>query len=54
MLRLVLSMQFKKDLKQAKKRGLKLDKLHAVIDKLVSQKPLEDKYRNHSLTGNHR
>ena len=35
MLKLVLSKQFKKDLKQAKKRGLRLEKLHAVIDKLV-------------------
>lgn len=35
MLKLVLSKQFKKDLKQAKKRGLKLEKLYAVIDKPV-------------------
>lgn len=54
MLKLVLSKQFKKDLKQAKKRGLKLEKLHAVIDRLASQKPLEDKYRDHSLSGNYR
>lgn len=53
MLKLVLSNRFKKDLKQAKKRGLKLEKLRKVIETLASQKSLDEKYRDHSLSGNY-
>ena len=51
MLEIVISNQFKKDLKLAKKRGLKLDKLHEVVDTLAAKQVLEDKYRDHNLTG---
>lgn len=54
MLNIVPSNQFRKDLKLAKKRGLKLERLTAVINTLVAQKPLDDKYRDHNLTGNYR
>lgn len=54
MLEIVPSNQFKKDLKLAKKRGLKIDKLRDVINTLAEQKKLEDKYRDHSLTGEYR
>ena len=54
MLEIVPSNQFKKDLKLAKKRGLKIDKLREVINTLAEQKKLEDKYRDHSLTGEYR
>lgn len=53
MLNIVPSNQFRKDLKLAKKRGLKLERLTAVINTLAAQKPLDDKYRDHNLTGNY-
>ena len=50
---IVLSNQFKKDLKLIVKRGYKLEKLNKVVDKLASNIKLENKYRDHSLTGNY-
>ena len=50
---IVLSNQFKKDLKLIVKRGYKLEKLNKVVDKLASNIELEDKHRDHSLTGNY-
>ena len=41
-------------LKSAKKRGLKLDKLQAIVDKLAAEIPLEQKHRDHTLTGNYK
>lgn len=46
--------QFKKDLKFAKKQNKNTDKLFEVIEKLADGKPLEAKYRDHSLTGNYK
>lgn len=54
MLEIVPSNQFKKDLKLAKKRGLKIENLREVINVLASQKKLEDKYRDHGLAGEYR
>ncbi len=54
MLDIVPSNQFKKDLKFAQKRGLKLDKLRTVINALAARQTLDEKYRDHSLTGNYR
>ena len=34
-LKIIASNAFKKDLKSAKKRGLKLDKLQSIVDKLA-------------------
>ena len=51
MLEILISNQFKKDLKLAKKRGLKLDKLHKIVDMLAAGQALENKYRDHNLTG---
>lgn len=51
---IVPSNQFKKDLKLAQKRGLKLDKLRTVVNTLASRKTLDEKYRDHSLIGNYR
>lgn len=42
---------FKKDYKKAIKRGLKIEKLDLVISKLANCEILEDKYRDHALTG---
>lgn len=53
MLNIVPSNQFKKDLKLAKKRGLKLELLSNVVNTLAMQQPLEPKYRDHNLTGNY-
>lgn len=53
-LEIVISNQFKKDLKLARKRGLKLDKLREVIDTLAEKQSLEDRYRDHNLTGDHK
>lgn len=54
MLDIVPSNQFKKDLKLAQKRGLKLDKLRTVVNTLAARQTLDEKYRDHSLTGNYR
>lgn len=53
-LKIIASNTFKKDLKSAKKRGLKLDKLQSIVDKLADEIPLEQKYRDHALTGNYK
>ena len=54
MLKIVASNQFKKDLKLARKRGLKLDHLTAVVNTLASEESLDKKYRDHNLTGDYR
>jgi mRNA interferase YafQ len=43
---------FKKDLKRQKKRGKDLNKLQELVKLLITAEPLEEKYRDHSLTGN--
>ena len=45
--------EFNKCLKRDSKRGLNIDLLEAVIDKLTVGKILEPKYRDHALTGNY-
>lgn len=42
---------FKKDYKRIVKRGYDIRLLEEVIDLLVNEKPLPEKYRNHSLKG---
>ncbi len=54
MLKIVVSNQFKKDMKLAKKRGLKLEHLAEVVNTLAAQLPLSEKYRDHNLTGKYR
>ena len=53
MLEIVLSNQFKKDLKLASKRGYKLELLEKIVDKIGKNIKLEDKHRDHALTGNY-
>ncbi|MGN0182446.1 MAG: type II toxin-antitoxin system YafQ family toxin [Candidatus Ornithomonoglobus sp.] len=48
---LILSNRFKKSLKRCKKRGLDINLLQAVVDKLQNGEPLETKYHDHSLKG---
>ena len=44
---------YKKSYKLMKKRGLDLALLNDVVDKLRQGIPLDDKYRDHELTGNY-
>ena len=46
--------QFKKDLKLAKKQGKNLDTLFNVIKILEKGEKLDDKYRDHSLSGKYK
>jgi mRNA interferase YafQ len=54
MLDIVPSNQFRKDLKLARKRGMKLELLQAVVDTLAKEQPLDAKYRDHCLSGDYR
>lgn len=53
MFEIVLSNQFKKDLKLAQKRGCKIEHLRDVVNALASGQRLDTKYRDHGLTGNY-
>ncbi|EGS27183.1 addiction module toxin, RelE/StbE family protein [Streptococcus agalactiae FSL S3-026] len=53
MLQLVTTNQFRKDVKRAKKRGLNLKKLEAVLDPLQKEETLDEKHRDHALVGNY-
>lgn len=45
--------QFKKDYKSAKKRGKDLKILLTVVENLANGVKLEDKYKDHQLSGNY-
>ncbi|MBQ3318126.1 MAG: type II toxin-antitoxin system YafQ family toxin [Spirochaetales bacterium] len=51
MLDIVLSTQFKKDLKTAAKRGYDLSLLNQVVEALANGKELDQKYHDHKLSG---
>lgn len=53
MLKLVTTGQFRKDYKRVKKRGYNISLLETVIDKLLVEETLDERYRDHSLTGNY-
>ena len=53
MLDAVLSNRFKKDLKTVAKRGYNLELLDMVVDKLANQVQLEEKYKDHALSGDY-
>ncbi|OFO62933.1 addiction module toxin RelE [Peptoniphilus sp. HMSC075B08] len=46
--------RFKKDLKQAKKQGKDIEKLFDIIEKIARDETLDEKYRDHSLSGNYK
>lgn len=46
--------RFKKDLKLAKKQGKDIDKLFDIIKKLANDESLDEKFRDHFLTGNYK
>jgi mRNA interferase YafQ len=48
----VFSTRFKRDVKQAQRRGKDMAKLKTVIALLVEQRPLPADYRDHPLRGN--
>lgn len=52
-LRLVPTSQFKKDYKRVKKRGMNMDELQAVLDKLCAEETLEERHHDHALSGNY-
>lgn len=43
--------RFKKSYKLSKKRGLPIQELHDIVDKLRTDKVLDEKYHDHELTG---
>ena len=48
---IVLSSRFKRDLKLIVKRGYDLNLLDTVVEKLANDIPLEERHRDHALTG---
>lgn len=46
--------RFKKDLKLANKQGRNIDKLFEIVEKLAEDEILDEKYRDHSLSGNYK
>lgn len=53
MLEIVPSNQFRRDLRLAKKRGLRLAHLQDIVDRLAAQEPLDAKCRDHELSGDY-
>ena len=46
------STRFRRDVKRLLRQGADLAKLEVVIEVLVTQSPLEERYRDHALIGN--
>ena len=46
------STRFRRDVKRQLRKGVDLSELEAVVEILVFQQPLEDRYRDHPLIGN--
>ena len=53
MLQLETTGQFRKDYKRVKKRGYDMDLLENVIQSLLEERLLAEKYHDHPLTGNY-
>ena len=53
MLRLKTTTKFNKDLKLIKKRGYNIKKLEKIVNKLLNQEILEEKYKDHKLIGDY-
>lgn len=54
MLTPVRTSQFKRDVKLAIKRRKKMEILKAIMERLVKEEQLEEKYRDRKLTGNYK
>lgn len=50
---LVMTSRFKKDLKRARKRGLPIGELEAVVDMILEGADLPPKHRDHLLSGDY-
>jgi len=46
--------QFERDLRLMQRRGKSIDKLKAVLTKLIDEEPLAERQLDHPLTGNYR
>ena len=53
MLFLKTTTKFNKDLKLMKKRGYNIKKLEKIVNKLLNQEILEEKYKDHKLIGDY-
>ena len=53
MLSIRYSAKFKKDFKLAQKRGMPIQELKNIIEKLAAGKTLETKHRDHALSSNY-
>ena len=53
MLTLKATTKFKKDYKKMKKQGKDMSLLESVIDDLLNEKVLDEKYQDHPLVGNY-
>ncbi|EFM45586.1 addiction module toxin, RelE/StbE family [Mobiluncus mulieris ATCC 35239] len=53
MLELIYTTKFKRDLKLMHKRGADVSLLASVLDRLRRGETLEEKHRDHALTGNY-
>ena len=55
MLKIEYTAKFKKDLKNIKKDNkYNINELMFVVNELANQRPLQEKYRDHALTGNYK
>ncbi len=54
MLEVKFTSKFKKDYKLIKKRGMNINLLKEIVGKLTNNIPLEEKYKDHELTGNYK
>lgn len=53
MLTLMTTGQFRKDYKRVKKRGYNMEMLETVIDLLLNEQPLDERYQDHGLVRNY-
>ncbi len=53
MLNIVPSNRFKKDLKLAIRRGYRIELLEEVVNQIAEGKALDEKYKDHLLTGDY-
>ncbi|MCK5320154.1 type II toxin-antitoxin system YafQ family toxin [Candidatus Parcubacteria bacterium] len=54
MLEVYFHKQFKKDIKNCKKESRDMERIMAVMEKLVNEKKLDPKYKLHKLIGNYK
>lgn len=53
MLKVKMTSQFKKDWKRIVKRGYNSKKFEIVLEQLMFEKTLDEKYKDHKLSGNY-